>query len=173
MDPLWGTETLAIVHDGIEHISFEKLQAIPHERVARQNLRVCWENQGGAYNCCRCEKCIRTMVCLTAVGVLDQFETFHVPLNLALVARTHFNYPSILRNTHASMALLVQQPRHEALLATLHETLARRLIQALMRFPGLYTVVKRTAFSVKLARALLKDWLAGFVGKMKAIIFIC
>ena len=54
--------------------------------VALEHLRVCWENLEGAYNCGRCEKCIRTMVNLTVAGALDRCQTFDRELDLFEIA---------------------------------------------------------------------------------------
>jgi hypothetical protein len=67
LDPLWSTEELEIVHDGGES-RIEKLRAIVLHPEALARLDVCWEfsNKG---NCCMCEKCLRTMLGLRALGV--------------------------------------------------------------------------------------------------------
>lgn len=57
-----------VVHDGYEYNRQEKTNRIS-EYVKRSNnpiqLRVCWESAGGS-NCCHCEKCYRTILCLLA-----------------------------------------------------------------------------------------------------------
>jgi hypothetical protein len=57
-----------VVHDGYEYSRPEKTSRIS-EYVKRTNhpiqLRVCWESAGGS-NCCHCEKCYRTILCLLA-----------------------------------------------------------------------------------------------------------
>src|SRR5262249_59102310 len=50
------------------------------------SLRVCWENPDGAYNCGRCEKCLRTMINLLIAGALDRCPTFPLPLDPVRVA---------------------------------------------------------------------------------------
>jgi len=44
--------------------------------VALDNLRVCWENRFGRYNCGVCEKCIRTMLNLEAAGMIEKCKSF-------------------------------------------------------------------------------------------------
>lgn len=85
LDPLFKTETLDIVHYGIERTRIEKiLQNIAHSEVALQNLKVCWKNSGDTINCGTCEKCLRTMVALEIAGVLQKAPTFpsKLPVNL-------------------------------------------------------------------------------------------
>ncbi len=88
LDHLWGTGGLELIHDGAELTRPEKLAGIAGDELARSALRVCWAGTGTAYNCCRCEKCLRTMVALETLGVLAQFETFPHPLDLEAVAAT-------------------------------------------------------------------------------------
>lgn len=52
----------------------------------RRTLRVCWENRDGAYNCCRCRKCLIMMIALEALGVRGSFPTFPGELDLDLLA---------------------------------------------------------------------------------------
>jgi len=57
-----------IIHDGYEFSRPEKTNRISEyaERTQTQvQLRVCWESEGGS-NCCHCEKCYRTILCLIA-----------------------------------------------------------------------------------------------------------
>ncbi|MGD0730463.1 MAG: hypothetical protein ABR956_04310 [Terracidiphilus sp.] len=69
LDPLWSTEAVKIVHDGGEN-RMDKLRVIVQYPEAMNRLRVCWENPG-EYNCGHCEKCLRTMLGLRALGVED------------------------------------------------------------------------------------------------------
>lgn len=87
LDPLWSTETLQFVHDGVEATRREKTGVVAESEVALTTLRVCVENRGGAYNCGRCEKCLRTMINLRLAGALDRCTTFDQPLDLNRVAR--------------------------------------------------------------------------------------
>jgi hypothetical protein len=85
LDPLWSTETTEIVHDGNESGRPQKVARIAQSEAALRWLRVCWENRDHAYNCGRCEKCLRTMVNLRIAGVLDRCPTFARPLDLGAV----------------------------------------------------------------------------------------
>ena len=76
-DPLWATESMDIVHDGCEAGRVEKiLWQVGKSQVALDNIRVCWENRLGRYNCGICEKCVRTMLNLEAAGVLERCLAF-------------------------------------------------------------------------------------------------
>lgn len=80
-DHLWSTERLEVVHATARHSRLERLRLILDHPVVQGTLRVCWENQGGAYNCGRCRKCLMTMATLEALGALDRVATFG-PLEL-------------------------------------------------------------------------------------------
>ena len=57
-----------VIHDGYEYSRQDKVNRIS-EYVKRTGtavqLRVCWESEGGS-NCCHCEKCHLTILCLLA-----------------------------------------------------------------------------------------------------------
>jgi hypothetical protein len=72
----------------------DKVLAIARNETALKHLRVCWQNPHGAYNCGRCEKCMRTMVALKLAGVLDRCRTFDAPLDLQAVARLAIDKPA-------------------------------------------------------------------------------
>ncbi|MBD0425780.1 hypothetical protein [Aquisalinus flavus] len=80
LDPLWSLSDLDIVNDGAEARRIRKVEAIARHQIVLDTLRVCWMNPDSAYNCCRCEKCHRTMIALKVVGALDRCRTFPEPL---------------------------------------------------------------------------------------------
>ena len=57
-----------VVHDGFEYSRQDKVRNVAdyvNRTSDKLSLHVCWESQSGS-NCCRCEKCYRTMVGLVA-----------------------------------------------------------------------------------------------------------
>ncbi|MBN1865907.1 hypothetical protein JW916_01320 [Candidatus Sumerlaeota bacterium] len=89
LDPLWSTDNVQVVHDGCEEHRLEKTRAVvAQSAVALETLRVCWQNIPNVLNCCRCEKCVRTMIALRICGVLERAAAFHKPLTLSRVRRT-------------------------------------------------------------------------------------
>jgi len=57
-----------VIHDGYEYSRPDKVHRISEYVNKTENpiqLRVCWESDGGS-NCCHCEKCYRTILCLIA-----------------------------------------------------------------------------------------------------------
>jgi len=76
VDPRFSSTRLVVDHVGAELWRTEKLQQIAHEELVRRHLRVCWENLSATDNCCRCEKCVRTMLVLETCGQLASYDTF-------------------------------------------------------------------------------------------------
>ncbi len=78
VDERYSTERLQVVHDGADLSRPEKLARIIEwdKDLVLKYLRVCVMNYGGAYNCCECRKCVRTLVALRALGVLEEATTF-------------------------------------------------------------------------------------------------
>lgn len=125
LDPLWSTETLKFVHDGCEADRVAKAALIGQSEMALRTLRVCFMHHGGAYNCGRCEKCIRTMLNLEAVGALDQCSTFNVSLDPKFVRKTSVNTASKLRMMAHNLEALERQSGNEELTKALRYVMRR------------------------------------------------
>jgi hypothetical protein len=91
---LWSSDSMNLVGDGYEASRIDKAARVAQSSIAMKTLRVCWKNVQGVYNCCHCEKCLRTMVALRIAGVLERCSTFDRPLDLSLVSRVQFESPS-------------------------------------------------------------------------------
>jgi hypothetical protein len=78
LDEMYSTEKVAILHDGAEADRASKVGKIIewNQDLVLENLRVCHFNDGGAFNCGKCPKCVRTAVPLDALGVLDDARLF-------------------------------------------------------------------------------------------------
>jgi hypothetical protein len=68
-------------------------------------LRVCYKNPNGIYNCGRCEKCMRTMIALRAVGAQGRCKTLPNDLDLEEVANMHIPEHSIVARRNNLKAL--------------------------------------------------------------------
>jgi hypothetical protein len=79
-DPLFSTSKLRIIHDGSAHSRVEKTAFIAQDDLALNSLHVCFRGADGRgqddTNCCRCEKCYRTMATLEILGKLDNATLF-------------------------------------------------------------------------------------------------
>jgi hypothetical protein len=80
LDPNYGSAELRVLHADLEFTRLEKTELIADWDVALQNLRVCngWKEdpQSSLLNCGRCEKCLRTMTGLVALGKLEHTLAF-------------------------------------------------------------------------------------------------
>ncbi len=86
LDLLFASETLDIIHYGIERKRIDKIfKNIAYSPTTLKYLRVCWKNSGGKLNCGKCEKCVRTMVELEVAGLLSKASTFSNPLTSSLL----------------------------------------------------------------------------------------
>ncbi len=76
LDPLYGSAELAIRHCEVHLRRIDKLKIVAGWQVALDNLRVCLANVADSLNCGRCEKCVRTMCGLEAIGALKRCRAF-------------------------------------------------------------------------------------------------
>jgi hypothetical protein len=90
LDPLWSSERMSFVHDGLEANRMQKLALIAGNEAALSTLRVCWSSEQ-EYNCGHCEKCLRTMTALLAIGMLDACPTLPHRVDPALIRRIVLN----------------------------------------------------------------------------------
>jgi thioesterase domain-containing protein len=77
-DPLMGSATFQIVHDGAERDRIEKAQLLGEWDAARRFLRFCWEGRDKSRNCGRCQKCITTLLSFRLAGV--ELSCFDAPV---------------------------------------------------------------------------------------------
>jgi hypothetical protein len=82
-DHLWSSDRLEVFHCGAEVWREEKLRFLARDPLAREHLRVCWENRSPQGNCSRCGKCLVTMLLLAEFGALDDFTAFDRAADLA------------------------------------------------------------------------------------------
>lgn len=105
-DPLFSDERLQVMHDGCEAGRVDKIRMLAASPLALRHLRVCWERVAGEYNCGRCEKCLRTMTSLQALGVLAQCATFPPQVDERLVRALVIYDPSLATFAQDNLRLL-------------------------------------------------------------------
>jgi hypothetical protein len=76
LDPEYSSFDLRIKLLGLALSRMEKLRLVADWDVALQNFRVCLANVADRLNCGKCEKCVRTMTELIAIGALDKTRAF-------------------------------------------------------------------------------------------------
>jgi len=87
LDHLLHTETMVTVHDAGHLSRIEKTAVIAQFPAAYTTLCVCWKpitfspETGVLENCCKCTKCMRTMIALDLYGCLGKFKTFPEPID--------------------------------------------------------------------------------------------
>jgi hypothetical protein len=93
LDPLYGSYHLKIKHDGIISSRLDKIRLISGWDSALRQIRVCGPNWPGK-NCCKCEKCVRTMLGLLAAGVLQKSSAFPTgDVTEDMIAEIHIKRP--------------------------------------------------------------------------------
>ncbi len=75
IDPNYGSSDLVIRHVSPELTRLDKTRLVADWNAGLQNIKVCPANWPGK-NCGRCEKCIRTMLALIALGRLEKTHAF-------------------------------------------------------------------------------------------------
>jgi len=79
LDLAYSSSELMIRHESLSLSRFEKVKLICEWDIAFQNIRVCNKSQfysQGQLNCGECIKCVRTMLELEALGLLDNCRAF-------------------------------------------------------------------------------------------------
>lgn len=105
LDHNYGSHDLAIRHEMARWSRPAKLRLLADWTAALRVLRVCNRQPEADLNCGRCEKCLRTMLTLLALGVLDQADTFEfddlTPDQLRGIVITHPDVEGDYRETSA------------------------------------------------------------------------
>ena len=76
LDPEYSSYNMRIRHRDYELSRLEKIKIVSTWDTAFQNFRVCLANVPDRLNCGKCEKCVRTMTELTALGLLHKTSAF-------------------------------------------------------------------------------------------------
>ncbi len=76
IDPAYSSYDLRIIHRDVELSRMDKIRLIADWDIAFQNFRVCLANETDRLNCGKCEKCVRTMTELAAIGALAKTKAF-------------------------------------------------------------------------------------------------
>jgi len=125
LDPLWGTEGLEFIHDGLEARRPDKVRMLAEHDWVLQALRVCSRNPQTKLNCGRCEKCIRTMLSLEAAGALERCPTFETPLDPGRVRRLEMKRAGTLNYAQMNLDALRAAGGKEPLIRALQSAMKR------------------------------------------------
>jgi len=75
-DPEYSSHDMRIRHRDHDQSRLDKIKIVAGWEVALNNFRVCLANVPDRLNCGVCEKCVRTMIELLAIGALDKTAAF-------------------------------------------------------------------------------------------------
>jgi hypothetical protein len=123
LDPLWSSEDVKIVHDGCEATRVMKAELVAESEIALDNLRVCFFKPEKGINCERCEKCLRSMAILRAVGALDRCKSFRKKLDLEALAMMKIPHEVRYRTYQTIFQAVKMQGNDPELAKALHECL--------------------------------------------------
>jgi hypothetical protein len=76
LDSNYSSQNLQIRHDSVLLSRLDKTRLVAEWDAGLQNLKVCNRNEYADLNCGRCEKCLRTMTALEAIGMLEKTQVF-------------------------------------------------------------------------------------------------
>jgi len=137
LDPLWSTESIQLIHDSADATRLAKVKTIATSEPVLRYLRVCWRSPEGQYNCGRCEKCVRTMISLKLVGVLEKCTAFDQPLSYARIADLSLGDAALpvfmMEMYEAAVATQADPALIRAMRQCLHPSLPRRITRSIRR----------------------------------------
>jgi hypothetical protein len=93
---LLSSDDTEMMFDGGDLTRTEKTVILSKWEETWSTLRVCWrptvfnDETGMIENCCRCPKCVRTMLTLDMAGALQNYRTFPRPLDRRTIRSLHF-----------------------------------------------------------------------------------
>jgi hypothetical protein len=88
LDTCYSSTSLRVLHAGLHHTRLGRVGCLADWPTAVANLRVCGHSPDEQLNCGRCEKCLRTMTQLVAVGKLHETDAFpHKEVSPAMLKR--------------------------------------------------------------------------------------
>jgi hypothetical protein len=124
VDEMFSTDRMFVFHDGSEVTRAEKVEAIVrwNRDIGLRYLRVCLGNQGGAYNCGRCRKCVRTAIPLRVMGVLKDAGIFRLATDSHWEAVLEQDHLELLRE---NLEFAARRQADPALLAMLNRAMKK------------------------------------------------
>jgi hypothetical protein len=132
LDPYYSSRDLCIRHEGITLSRFAKTKLVAEWDTALQNLRVCnkipygQKTHQGTLNCGKCEKCIRTMLGLVALGALDRTRAFPcTEVSADLVRTIPYFSPLIRYRFYLDMVEPLRQKGREDLARAIEDLIRR------------------------------------------------
>ena len=158
-DPLFSTETMAIVHDGAAFTRVQKSRLLGESPVAARALHVCWKS-GDDTNCGACNKCYRAMLILELLGTLRHCRTLPPRIDLARASRIFCGESWDFRELTDIEKLARSEGRHDIARAAARSMRAsRRLARQLRLVRRLRAHPRLGRLPWRLEQRLLRGWL--------------
>ena len=159
LDRLWSTKRTAIRQDGADKTRLEKVtEQVAKSPIALKHLRVCYENFNDSYNCCVCDKCMRTMVNLYIAGVLADVKTFPKPLDYARITASMNRDDYIIGYNQENLDALRAKNLNPELQAAMSDGLARAELSPRAKH---YKKFKQTVYHKPLKQVIYLDYVYG------------
>ena len=155
----FGSHRLEVEPYGWGTRRVDKVAAIAQSPVAMRHLRVCWKNYEGAFNCGRCEKCLRTKAELAANNALESCLTFDGRLDLEAVRAVDMSFGRHLSYGRSTRDRARQNGNH---------ALADALTEAIDRAEATHAAARVAA---NLGAAARSDGLVPVVGEHRDILY--
>lgn len=130
IDYLLSTEGTQVMHHGSGFTRTEKTEAIGHWEETWDKLRVCALDDSPV-NCSKCEKCVRTMMTLDMLGVLERYSTFQGPLTGSLIRSCRYWNRSDFSFAHEIMSYAWRKKRWDIVASLSYAYLRSRILQTL------------------------------------------
>ncbi|HSQ26227.1 MAG TPA: hypothetical protein VLM80_03780 [Anaerolineales bacterium] len=137
LDPLWSNESLEFIHNEEDLVRPQRVAQIANNQAILDNLHVCLHNLPSGLNCGKCEKCVRTMISLRALGVLNRCKTFEHPLTNWSIYSTYLFRSDIRYFVDFNLELAEQVGSDQDLIKIL------RQISKSPRLPGIRKTISR------------------------------
>lgn len=126
LDPEYSSYNMRIRHRDVALSRLDKLRLIAKWDVAFQHFRVCLANVKTRLNCGKCEKCIRTMAELEALGILDKTKAF-IENDISADQLSTFNIKIRHREPfYREMLPLLKKRGRDDLVETIYKMLGQR-----------------------------------------------
>ena len=152
VDRLCSTECVKVRQDGADAMRSEKMErVIARDELALRYLCSCTKNKGAFRNCGKCPKCVRTMVALKALGVLEKARTFPQSFDYSLVGAIDLSSPAEMAYTQHNLELAKAQWKDARLVRELEKHIRRFERRGALRALVSGTSVERAARAVKRA----------------------
>jgi hypothetical protein len=114
LDPCYSSATVQVRHAGLHHTRLDRVRWVSEWPAALSSLRVCGHNPARSLNCGACEKCLRTMTQLVAVGKLGETDAFPVKdISAGMIRRQLLMHDYQLAPYKDALPLLMKRDRYD------------------------------------------------------------